>query len=84
MSERQKNRISRLENSLNPPKQKRWLRTFSNQYGRDGEVLREETDEQIIAKHLAEHPEDKGLEFDIMNIIIVHPQSADSTGNNAW
>jgi hypothetical protein len=75
MNKGQKKRIKKLEKVLNPPKQRRFLRTFSNQYGLDGEVVRDETDEQVIAKHLAEHPEDAGLEFNIMNIIWVSPDN---------
>jgi len=76
-------RIARLENSLNPPKIKpiRWVRTFSYQYGLGGEAVREETDEQAIARHLADHPDDSGAEFNIINRVVVSPDRQHGDGN---
>ena len=82
MSDKNKTRITRLEQKMSPPRQRRWLCTFSTKNGLDGEAIREETDEQVIARHLAMHPEDSGLEFDIMNIAWVSPNGADSGGGN--
>lgn len=82
MVDKRKSRMARLEQAFNPPKQRRWLQTFSNQNGRDGEAIREETDEEVIARHLAEHPEDAGLEFDIMNIVWVSPKNTDIGANH--
>ena len=72
MVDKRKSRMARLEQALNPPKQRRWLQTFSNQNG---------PDEEVIARHLAEHPEDAGLEFDIMNIVFVSPDGQHSGDN---
>jgi len=84
MSNRIKTRITRLEQKLSIPKKRRWVRSFSKQNGLDGEAIREEPDEQVIAHHLAAHPEDLGLEFDIINIVCVSPKGMDSNGQPVW
>ena len=66
-------RLARLEMATLPPKQwPRILTTFAEQCGKNGETIRTETDEEAIARHLAKHPEDTGLEFDFIIIASVH------------
>jgi hypothetical protein len=83
MSNNMKTRIARLEGVMTPPPPSKWIRTFSNQYGVGSEIIREETDQQVMTRHLVEHPEDKGCELNIINRVIIHPNGVHRDGKNA-
>lgn len=61
----------------------KYLCTTSHQVGLDGDIVRDETDEEVITRHLAKHPEDAGLKFNIINRVFVSPKR-DAEGNNVW
>jgi hypothetical protein len=79
-------RLVKVENAIIPPQDNSplYLHTMSHQIGLDGETLREETDSECIAKHLALHPQDAGREFKIINRVFISPKGKDSEGNNVW
>ena len=85
MSGNLRKRLSKVEAAMIPAIDKfpKFLCTTSHQIGLDGETVREETDEEVIARHLAKHPEDAGLKFNIINRVFVSPKR-DGEGNNVW
>jgi hypothetical protein len=76
MSGNLKNRLNKVEAAmiLSADKFPKYLCTTSQQIGLDGETVREETDEEVIARHLAKHPEDVGQKFNIINRVFVSPK----------
>lgn len=74
MNKTLKSRLNRLEQALQPRQEfPVYIMTYARQIGAEGESIRDETDEQAIARHLAEHPEDAGKAFDFLIMTFVSP-----------
>jgi len=69
-------RLGKMEKAMLPqkPDYPVILQTTATQIGRDGEVVYEETEEEAIQKHLAQHPEDTGREFLVICRVFVSPK----------
>jgi hypothetical protein len=83
MSSKLISRLDKIENTLQPNKQNHPCIIIT--YARNGvgdEVIREETDDEAIKKHLAKHPEDQGRAFEIITIVWF-AKHKESEGENA-
>ena len=49
----------------------------ATQAGLNGEVIYEETEEEAIQNHLAQHPEDAGREFKVICRVIISQTNVD-------
>jgi hypothetical protein len=67
-------RIDKLESKLTTKRHPCIIMVRGDSMGKDCEPVWRETDEQAIARHLAEHPEDAGREFGFIRINSVHGQ----------
>jgi len=69
-----RNRIIRLEAAIKKENWKFILAPYAYQHGLNGEIIRESNEEQVVESHLAEHPEDRGKRFNIVERIFVTPE----------
>jgi hypothetical protein len=78
------NRLDKVENSLVPKKMNYpcIVTVFATKKGLNGKVIRNETDEEAIQKHLVNHPEDKGREFEIILLVAVSCKPAGLENSN--
>lgn len=74
-------RLDKVEKAILPqqPDYPVILQTTATQAGLNGEVIYEETEEQAIQNHLAQHPEDAGREFKVICRVFVSPNNDNDT-----
>ena len=68
-------RLGKMEKAILPqtPNYPIVICTTATQIGLDGEVVSEETGDEAVQKHLAQHPEDTGRKFIVMRRVFVSP-----------
>ncbi len=76
-------RIRRLEEELAPGLPPQAIIEFSHQAGLAGDV-ESITDQEVIAAHVLEHPEDAGRDIKVIRVNFIHPTGVDGEGNHVW